>query len=791
MTKELAPQWDLSVTVLRGNFQHSYDYFSEPDLYVTLRLPTASACTRRTRMINNNKTPEWNETFHFRAYSHVKNVLELNLYDGDTVVDDQCASFLFDISTLKVGQKETKVLITDEEKKDKLWVEFEMTESSEKPGQYLSNGVLLAAPLSTLEVKLDKLPIKSQKDMLLKLQGAYNEKQVISVSENSSFMKTLSYIINKNLETSIELQTEHETPTVASVAPFGPKPECTLTIPVAEEKVNLHLNTVDSSEVDMKVRLDFDIPAEEKAFLVTRREVVSRTLQKFFNLETPLAPTQVPTVALVCSGGSSRAMTGMYGFLKGLQSLDLLDAVTYITAVSGATWTTASLYSDPSWSKEGLDKVIASSQKELSKSKASLFSPKQLYYYRSELHDREKEGHSVSIIDTWGLIIEHLIFGKKHTDTLSDQKKAVSEGQNPLPIYTAVNMKKDACGCSVPEWCEFTPYEVGFSKYGAFVPVEHFGSEFYLGHVVKKLPETRIPFLLGVWSSFFSTNLLQLWNACTGMIPAWASRLGDKVDKIETHNKSSTLDTLRIRPEASSLNSFVNDCPFISSVFNFLRGFSLHNSYRDNPGFNTCNDKHPDAYPNKLTPVDSTLNLVDSGFAINTAFTPVLRTHRRADVILCLDYSWVDDPLKNIKDTQQYCSEHKLPFPNIDFSKYKSQPKREVYVFEDEKNPDAPIVIHFPLVNISFKEYKAPGVRRRGKKEIQEGNIDVSSSASPYATQHITFDTEDFQKLVDVTSYNIVNNRDSIRNALKKALIKKGVALNLPSEETASSCVIT
>lgn len=64
---------------------------------------------------------------------------------------------------------------------------------------------------------------------------------------------------------------------------------------------------------------------------------------------------------------------------------------------------------------------------------------------------------------------------------------------------------------------------------------------------------------------------------------------------------------------------------------------------------------------------------------------------------------------QTLKETQQYCSDHKLPFPNIDFSKYKSEPNREVYVFEDEKNPDAPIVIHFPLVNISFKDYKAPG----------------------------------------------------------------------------------
>ncbi len=45
------------------------------------------------------------------------------------------------------------------------------------------------------------------------------------------------------------------------------------------------------------------------------------------------------------------------------------------------------------------------------------------------------------------------------------------------------------------EWCEFTPYEVGFPKYGAFVPAQNFGSEYYLGHMVKKLPETGLSFL--------------------------------------------------------------------------------------------------------------------------------------------------------------------------------------------------------------------------------------------------------------------------------------------------------
>ncbi|MCJ8736579.1 hypothetical protein PDJAM_G00014110 [Pangasius djambal] len=791
MQKEEAPHWNLSVTVLRGKFRHSYDVFSLPDLYVTLCLPTASACTLRTRTMHNCKTPEWNETFFFRTYSQVKNILELNLYDEDLVKDEECTRILFDISTLTLGQKEKKVFITDDKLKDELWVEFELTESPEAPGQYISNGVLVAAPLSTLEVKLDKLPTNVGHDMLLKLRGAYNERQVISMSKNSSLMQTLRYYINKNLETEIGLRMVKDdktsNPAAVPLTPFVASHEFTLSLPVAKDKVNLHLNTVDSSEEDMKVRLDFDIPAEEKAFLVKRKQVVSRALEKILNLQTPLDPNQVLTVAAVCSGGGSRAMTGMYGSLRGLESLGLLDTITYITSVSGSTWTTASLYSDPFWSKEGLDKGIASVQKELSKSTASVLSPTQLNYYHTELQKREKEGHSVSFIDTWGLIIEHLVFGKKHTGTLSDQRKAVSEGQNPLPIYTAVNMKKDASGPTVPEWCEFTPFEVGFSKYGAFVPAEDFGSEYYLGHVVKKLPETRIPFLLGMWSSVFSINLSKIWSSFTGET---LSCKGEKVDKIETDDKYPTLDTLRVGSEASALSNFLNDRPIISSVFNFLRGFFLHNLYNESPNFNTSKETHPDAFPNKLTPMDSTLGLMDSGFAINIAFPPVLRPHRRADVILSLSYSWDADHLEVVKDTQQYCNDHQIPFPKIDFSKYTSEPKKEVYVFADEKNPDAPIVLHFPLVNVSFKEYKAPGVKRIGKKELKEGKVDVSTRSSPYLTTHLTYSSEDFRRLVDLTSYNIVNNKETIINALKKALNKKGLA-GMTSAEDTDNCKIS
>lgn len=38
----------------------------------------------------------------------------------------------------------------------------------------------------------------------------------------------------------------------------------------------------------------------------------------------------------------------------------------------------------------------------------------------------------------------------------------------------------------------------------------------------------------------------------------------------------------------------------------------------------------------------------------------------------------------------------------------KKNPK-ECYIFVDEENLKAPIVIHFPLVNDTFRKFKVPG----------------------------------------------------------------------------------
>lgn len=59
--------------------------------------------------------------------------------------------------------------------------------------------------------------------------------------------------------------------------------------------------------------------------------------------------------------------------------------------------------------------------------------------------------------------------------------------------------------------------------------------------------------------------------------------------------------------------------------------------------------------------------------------------------------------------TSQYFAKQRIPFPKIDLSNVKDEDLKECYVFEDAEDSRAPIVIFFPLINDSFRTYKAPG----------------------------------------------------------------------------------
>uniref|UniRef100_A0A8D2MJT7 Phospholipase A2 n=1 Tax=Zonotrichia albicollis TaxID=44394 RepID=A0A8D2MJT7_ZONAL len=540
----------------------------------------------------------------------------------------------------------------------------------------------------------------------------------------------------------------------------------------------IHRVCCNLSSGDLDVRLGFSLCREEQNFLRKRKKYVAAALKKILNLEEDLKEHEVPVVAITTTGGGTRSLTAMYGSLLGLQKLNLLDCISYIGGLSGTTWTMANLYEDANWSQKYLEDAIKEARKQVTKSKICCFSLDCLKYYYNDLMERTKEGHNTSFIDLWGLVIESMLHDKKDEHRLSDQRQAVDNGQNPLPIYVAINLKSNYSAQAFREWLEFTPYEVGLLKYGASIRAEHFGSQFFMGRMVKKLSETRICYMQGMWSSIFSIDVMYVWNLAADSEDFWCRWTRDRVKDIEEPFLSVNpyeVDTCLFTPSSvfsSTLRDVLTGRPTIAQYPNFIRGFQLHNKYLESEGFSTWKDTVIDSFPNKLMETaDSDLSLVDTGFFINTSYPPLVRSNREVDVLLHLNYSGGSQTLP-LDQIAKYFSEQEIPFPKIEISEEDRENLKECYVFEEADSPQAPTVLFFPLVNDTYKKYKAPGVER-SPEEMAEGKVDVSSILSPFTTREVCFSEENFDKLVKLTDYNILNNEKLIIQALRLAVARR------------------
>lgn len=65
--------------------------------------------------------------------------------------------------------------------------------------------------------------------------------------------------------------------------------------------------------------------------------------------------------------------------------------------------------------------------------------------------------------------------------------------------------------------------------------------------------------------------------------------------------------------------------------------------------------------------------------------------------------------LQQLQLLGQFCQEQGIPFPLISPSPEEQRQPQECHLFSDPDCPEAPAVLHFPLVNDSFREYSAPG----------------------------------------------------------------------------------
>uniref|UniRef100_A0A8C5RF94 Phospholipase A2 n=1 Tax=Laticauda laticaudata TaxID=8630 RepID=A0A8C5RF94_LATLA len=741
--REKYPYYNLTVKVLRARNIKGTDLLSKADCYVELHLPTASPVIYRTRVIDNSSDPEWNETFQYRIHDAIKNTLELTLFDKDVLVSDELTSVVFDVTGIQAGHS-LKNTFKLKEDKEELDVEFFMEKSSDPPGEILTNGVLVAYPCLYLQGRINndkntKMREQESSQFRLSLPGSYEKQLSEPCKPNSDQACGIPFVfhigkqmyskLNVELERTITVLQdgvspdleEHSTVLGSGTIPLNLLPvgkEVDITLPLGKGlSVDLKVKAEEITK-DLDVRLGFDLCKEEREFLEKRKKIVSKALNSILKLREDLSTNEVPVVAVLGSGGGIRALSSFYGSLLGLQQLNLLDSVTYLAGISGSTWCLSVLYQDHEWSQKDLKHPISNAQDKISSSKVAVFSSEHMKYYFQELNAMENAGRKVSFTDLWGLIVEYFLQQKEDQSKLSDQQEAVKYGQNPFPIYAAINVRPNVRGEDFAEWCEFTPYEVGFRKYGAFIRTEDFDSEFFMGRLIKKHPEPRICYLQGMWGSAFAASLDDVCLKVVGSGFSFLETLGDVVKVIDDSRRFHFRDPMRLKtrlvipggPLLQIFQDFFKSRITAGETFNFMQGLYLHRDYINLKKFVISKETHLDAFPNMLTPMEENLYLVDGGFSINSPFPLLIQPERDVDVILSFNYSW-EAPFEILELTEKYCRERDIPFPEIIFNKEDEENPKECYLFMDAENPKAPIVLHFPLVNDTFCKYKMPGMK--------------------------------------------------------------------------------
>ncbi|XP_053325717.1 cytosolic phospholipase A2 [Spea bombifrons] len=88
--------------VTKGRFG---DMLDTPDPYIELYISSAPDSRKRTKYVNNDINPVWNETFDFILDPQQANVLEITLMDANYVMDESLGTTQFDISSMKTGEK--------------------------------------------------------------------------------------------------------------------------------------------------------------------------------------------------------------------------------------------------------------------------------------------------------------------------------------------------------------------------------------------------------------------------------------------------------------------------------------------------------------------------------------------------------------------------------------------------------------------------------------------------------------------------------------------------------------
>ena len=293
-------------------------------------------------------------------------------------------------------------------------------------------------------------------------------------------------------------------------------------------------------EYSASVRVSEEICDEEKEFLQRRRKVTTTALAKYLGLpEEEVHPEDVPTIAMVGSGGGLRALVAGTGSMVATGEAGLFDCVTYTAGVSGSCWLQALFHS--SLGGRRLDKLVDHLKARIGihiayppVALAALNSAPTNKFLLSGFVEKLKGDPNADfgLVDVYGLLLAARLLvpkGEIGVDDrdlkISNQREYIIHGEHPMPIYTAVrheipiieeSSEQELAEDSPSEettikakkeawfqWFEISPYEIFCEEFGAGIPTWAIGRKFEGGKDLPydddglRVPELRLPLMLG------------------------------------------------------------------------------------------------------------------------------------------------------------------------------------------------------------------------------------------------------------------------------------------------------
>lgn len=402
-------------------------------------------------------------------------------------------------------------------------------------------------------------------------------------------------------------------------------------------------------EYSAAVRVSSELCDEEKEFLERRKQATRIALAKYLGLPVEdVHADDVPTIAMVGSGGGLRALVAGTGSMLAAGESGLFDCVTYTAGVSGSCWLQALFNS--SLGGRRMDRMVDHLKARLGVhiayppvALAALNSAPTNKFLLSGFVEKLKgdPNSDFGLVDIYGLLLAARLLvpkGEVGVDDrdlkISNQRDYIKHGEHPMPIYTAVRheipiieeaseeekiadkpseetkikAKKEAWF----QWFEISPFEMFCEEFGAGIPTWSIGRKFENGKDLphdddgNRVPELRLPLLLGVFGSAFCATLSHYYKEVRPLLRGLVG-FGGIDGMIEGRND----DLSKVHPILPA------------SIPNF--------AYK-------MEDKLPETVPASVFQSPH-LQLMDAGMSNNLPIYPLLRPGRNVDILIAFDAS--------------------------------------------------------------------------------------------------------------------------------------------------------